>query len=169
MAPEPGVSDLAAFAQSSRNTVYAYSFTGDIETPASAPSATTAQSTGSPFKNLSVSGVTVTLGAPTGTIAACATGGAPYTDTFGANAGRTFIGTVSIPKTGTLNFLGTESGGGAQVQFSVSDATGGPVQGAGANGAYTYSYSDARFFFGGNSTFFDGLYRCVNLTLVATP
>ena len=150
------------------NTLYAYTFSGDAVSPAG-PAGTTSQSTTAPFRNLTVSGVTVTLSAPTGNISACRLGTATYVDHFGENAGRTFTGTLTVPKTGGLSFLGTEVGGSAQVQFSAGDATGGPVETAGAGGTYTHTLTDARLFFGGNSTYFDGLYRCVNLTVTATP
>lgn len=150
-------------------TTFAYTLSGDATTPVSSAPAVASTSPTKPFYNLSVSGVSVALSAPTGDISRCKTGNGTYATDFGANAGTVWTGTLSIPTTGTMSFLGTD-GAGTTVQFSVSDATGGPVQSAGATpGSYDYSYTDARFYFGGNSSHYDGLYRCVNITVTAAP
>jgi hypothetical protein len=145
---------------------WAYTMSGDAESRGTAPTAS-AKAT-APFNNLSLDGMSLALVAPTGDIDACRTGSGSYTDTFGYYADQVLTGSLKIAKTGTLSFLGT-SDAGDTVQFSVSDATGGPVQTAAEDGSYTYEYSDARFYYGGNTTVTDGLYRCVNLVLTATP
>jgi hypothetical protein len=145
---------------------WAYTMDGDVESTGDAPTASTKAT--QPFNNLSLSNFSLVLVNPSGNIDACRTGSGEYTDTFGHYAGRVLTGSLKIAKTSTLSFLGTDPDGDT-VQFSVSDDTGGPVQSAGEGGTYTYEYDDARFYFGGNTTVTDGLCRCVNLVLTATP
>lgn len=166
----PGIPDAALLAKGSGGqTVYAYTLSGDVVTAPSSVAPRKSAPTTAPFRNLSISGVSVLLSAPTGSVASCNTGNATYSADFGLNQGPVWTGTLSIPNTGTLSFLGSD-GAGAQIQFSVSDATGGPVQSPGpTSGSYSYLYTDARLFFGSNSTHFDGLYRCVNIAVTATP
>jgi hypothetical protein len=155
---------------STATTLYRYTLHGDIASDPGGTAPTATMPTSAPFEGVSLSNVTVTVGVPTGTIAACRTGSATYATDFGPNAGLTWVGTLTIvKKTRTLNFLGTRVGGTETFQFSISDATGGPVQAPGPMGSYTYSYTDARLFSDSRSTYFDGLYRCVNLTVTATP
>jgi hypothetical protein len=139
---------------------------GDVESTGGAPTASTKAT--QPFNNLSLSNYSLVLINPSGNIDACRTASGEYTDSFGHYSGKVLTGSLKIAKTGTLNFLGTDPDGDT-VQFSVGDATGGPVQSEGEGGTYTYEYTDARFYFGGNSTVTDGLYRCVNLVLTAAP
>lgn len=154
-------------ARSGGSTVYAYTMTGDIDSVGDAPTA--GAKAGSPFARFSLSDFSLTLEAPTGDVAACRTGSGTYTTTFGANAGPVWVGTLKTGNSGTLSFLGSNADG-ETIQFSLADATGGPTQGESeAPGSYTYSYTDARLYFGSNSTHYDGLYRCVNVTLTATP
>jgi hypothetical protein len=152
---------------STQSTVYAYWLSGDIMSIGDAPTAS--KKTTAPFTNLSLTDFSVTLVKPTGTTSECQTGGGEYATNFGANAGPVWTGSLKIAKTETLSFLGTNDSG-ETIQFSVADASGGATQEHDeGTGSYTYSYTDARLFFGSNSTHHDGKYRCVNLVLVAMP
>jgi hypothetical protein len=147
--------------------VYTYSMSGDIVSPQDGPS--TAMKAGDPFTNLSLSDFVVELGSPSGTVELCRTGSGEYADDFGLHANGAWQGTLKIARqSNTLSFLGSNTAG-DQIQFSIGDATGGPVLTATGGGAYQYEYSDARLFFGSNSTHFDGKYRCVNVVLTAVP
>lgn len=146
-------------------TVYAYTMVGDISGGGS-----TASSKSTPLgQNMELSNFTVTLGGPTGLVTECRTGSGVYDDDsfHPDNLDREWVGTVKMWKSGSLSFLG--SNGGDTLQFTTEDATGGPVLTAEADGSYTYTYTDARLFFGSNSTNYDAKYRCVNLTMIATP
>jgi hypothetical protein len=149
------------------SVVYRYAMEGDITSPQDGPTAS--MKAGDPFGGLNISGVVVTLGAPTGDVSQCKTGGATYSNTFGDNGASIWTGSLNIKKpTNLLNFSGTNDAGDF-VQFSIGDATGGPVVTSDGQGGYSYEYTDARHFFGGNSTDYDGGYRCVNVTLTAKP
>jgi hypothetical protein len=149
------------------SVVFRYAMEGDITSPEDGPTAS--MKAGDPFGGLNISGVVVTLGTPTGIVSECRTGGATYSGDFGENGASIWTGSLNIKKpTNLLNFSGTNENGDF-VQFSIGDATGGPVVTLDEQGVYRYEYTDARHFFGGNSTKYDGLYRCVNVTLTATP
>lgn len=148
-------------------TTYAYALTGDVTTEGTL--GTAQAKTGKPFLDVSVSNVTVRLGSPSGDIGVCRTGDGVYDTTFGAHVGDAWFGTLTLHRTGTLGFNGTRGGGSEQVQFSVADANG-PVQSPGPTaGSYTLAYTNARMFFGAQSTHYDAMYRCVNITVAATP
>jgi len=154
-------------------TVYAYSMVGNIVGGGS-----TASSKSAPFgQNMELSNFTVTLGGPTGVVTECRTGSGVYEDSFHPSnvvhpdtvgeEPRSWVGTVKMWRSGSLSFLGSDDGD--TLQFTTEDATGGPVLTAEDDGSYRYAYTDARLFFGSNSTHYDGMYRCVNLTMIATP
>jgi len=151
-------------------TVYAYTLSGDISTPTGSASTAKAQAS-NPFFNISTSPATVTLGTPTGAIPACNSAlNGEYAPDFGIVAGRSWVGTLRITNTGTLIFQGTEVDGSAPLQFTMSDLTGGgPVLTTNASGPATYSYTDASLYFGSGGIGNDGRYRCVKLTVTATP
>jgi hypothetical protein len=152
------------------SAAYAYTLGGDIFTPTASKASTAKAQVSNPFYNLSTSPATVTLGTPTGAVDVCSAGSnATYANSFGAVAGRSWVGTLRIATNGTLSFLGTEVNGTATLQFSMSDMTGGPALTTTTNGPATYSYTDAVLFFGGGGVGYDGQYRCVNLTVTATP
>jgi hypothetical protein len=149
-------------------TLYGYTMEGDIFSPADATGPTASSKAEPSFQNLELAGFSVQLGAPSGDIGTCRTGSGVYAESFlEANRNRVWTGTLKIARTGTLSFLGTSDG--ETLQFSVADATGGPVRTKRVDGSYEYAYTNARLFFGSNSTHYDGMYRCVNLSLVATP
>jgi hypothetical protein len=145
-------------------TTYAYSLDGDIM---SSGAPTARMKTTSPFANLTVDGFTVDLGSPTGEISACRTGSGEYVDDFAPGEAGPWTGTLKVATNGTLSFLGNNVDG-ATLQFSIADATGGAQQTV-TGGVYRLEYTDARLYFGGNSTAADGKYRCVNVVLTATP
>jgi hypothetical protein len=136
-------------------TVYAYTLSGDISTPTGSASTAKAQAS-NPFFNLSTSPCKSVLNGE-------------YAPDFGIVAGRPWVGTLRITNTGTLIFQGTDVGG-APLQFTMSDLTGGgPILTTNASGPATYSYTDASLYFGSGGIGNDGRYRCVNLTVTATP
>ncbi len=149
-------------------TSYSYALTGDIEFAAGGAAPTASMSNGQPFAKLHLAGVSITLQGPTGDIAACqaATPKLQYATDINA-PNQPWTGTLKIASTGVLDFSGLDSQGNT-VEFAVEDFTGGPQQTSLGGGAYSDTYSDASLYYGSNANL-DGLYRCVNVTLTATP
>lgn len=154
--------------RSEGQATWIYSANGNV---ASANPATATAKANAPFGKLSLAGFELILSesGPTGNIDACRTGTGSYATDFGYYAGQVITGTLQIKDatTGMIAFLGSNAEG-HTVQFNIGDSTGGVVQSV-QHGVYTYTYTDARMYFGGNTTVTDGMYRCVNMTLTATP
>jgi hypothetical protein len=144
-----------------------YVLTGDATTI----TAVVIAKSGEPFEKLELNGMALSLGVPTGDIDVCRTGSGSYTNTFGAYAGSQLTGTLKINmvgrKLGLMNFLGVDEDG-ATVQFSVEVPDGSPTVVETQTGTSELRYLNSRLYFGGNSAHADGLYRCVNMILVAT-
>jgi len=165
--PLDGVTALAA-KSGGGTAVFAYTVSGDVSTTG-APS-TARGHTNNPFLNLSTSPATLTLGSPTGDTTKCKAANASesFALTFGTVAGTTWTGTLTIPNTANLSFNGTDAAG-RKMQFTMADLTGGPALTLADDGSATYAYTDAALYFGATSVAHDGLFRCVNLTVTATP
>lgn len=161
----PSVNDAGlVFARAAAGTHYSYAVSGDVRSADGSVNAT-ARASGSPFKNMSLSNVVLTVGSPTGS--GCDSR-FTYASSFGANEGLSYTGSLSqASQTRTLNFLGTRVGGSEVFQLSVSGAN--AVETKNADGSYTLAYRNAAAYSDSRSTYFDGLYRCVNVTVTATP
>ena len=159
-----GVKALAAKSGGGSAT-FTYNMIGDIA--ANAPW-TAREQRSNPFANLSTT-ATLTLGAPTGDITTCkeANPSQTFAVTFGAGTG-TWTGSLSIPSSSN-NVVFKATNAGQTMQFTMGDFTGGPTLTLAPDGSATYSYTNAALYFGALSIAHDGFYRCVNLTVTATP
>jgi hypothetical protein len=77
-----------------------------------------------------------------------------------------YAGTLTIRSKGALGFV-SNADPTRVVQSSVSQATRQVVQLPG--GAQEARYHNASQFFGSQTIGFDGMYRCVSITILATP
>jgi hypothetical protein len=149
-------------------TTWIYTAEGDLISPEGVIGSSKGKT---PFDKLSLSGFSLILSdaGPSGSIEACRTGTGTYATDFGYYAGQVLTGTLQIKDstTGMIAFLGNNAEG-HTIQFNIGDSTGGVVLNV-EDGVYSYIYTDARMYFGGNTTVTDGMYRCVNLNLIATP
>ena len=162
--PSAGGDLSPVFAKGAGGVTYTYTVSGDVRSADGSANASRRVTSGSPFKGMALSGVTLTVGTPSGI--GCDTRFS-YASTFGLNEGLSFVGNLGrASQTGTLNFLGTRVGGTEVFQMSVS----GPgVETRNPDGSYTLTYANAAAYSDSRTTYFDGQYRCVNVTIVATP
>ena len=163
-------------ATNAATALYSFALNGDLNTLLTANGQTVqlSRSTKSPFQNLTIRGVQLTIGAPnaagpSGDITTCTTRSTalPWAPDWNSNEG-TWVGDLGIDGTNYVKFNGARPANpGETVQFTVNVGT---SQLKDANGVWHLEYSSSTLVFGGTTTRPDLSHRrCVTFSVVAAP
>lgn len=167
-----------SWAASGGSSTYSIGLQGDLNSLSTSSGGTVLvkMSSSSPFQNLTLKSVRLTIGngtsGPSGDVAACQAKASalPYATDWGGNDGS-WTGTLTIDGTSYVKFSGSRTnalGMAEQIQFTVNYGT--SVATDPTTGVATLTYDNAPLFFGSASTHFDpSHYRCVSFTATGTP